>query len=693
MPQDSLKRLWRTLPLLLGEYVVALAAVSAITATVDEPAYEMLIYVAVTVGMLVSLWGVVTERLQVWPGAIVMVLAFTYYALRHYNLPLFGLLYPPEIAGNDDSALAGMVAWLLVAFTFWQSHRSNLIFLAVSGLAVCGLMATQNLNLDMRVIFSVYIVATLFCWGYEQFLEMDDRLAANGQQRLQNWPEMVRGHLSVAVLAGLLTLAVGSAVGTGAYKLSPNLYERMAHRVYGQHRFAERLQSLYNSFAGQFEVGTGSIHLSPIPVLKIKATRGSLWRGMVYDTYDGKSWTRRMGGGYRVEVTGGQYAVPQYYLSGMRRWTTNRQDVEVLGYPGRIIAAAQPATVDLHMRGEYLSHLMAPTVDAYGCVSGPENDVSRQYSVVSHEPLTDPSTLRGAPADYPRGVWDAYTGVTADAGEALSGLSKEITAGAQTPYDKVMALQQYLEKHCLYTLSPPAVPRGKDAAAYFVLDSRRGACDLFATSLAVMTRLSGIPARVATGYATGEYDADEQAFTVRGTDAHAWVEVYFPTVGWVAFDPQAAERYEEQSWTELLTEGHWDLALKQTARQVGWVVLLGLIAFLAITALVDPVQALQGVLPSRSRTPLERLSREYEGFYQMLLRRLKVRPDPWLTPREAIESINGKLTVRSRLDPRRLMAFNERFYQLRYDVRPRWSEVEELRKELREMRRGLKQRR
>ncbi|MEN6303538.1 MAG: hypothetical protein ABFD96_12480, partial [Armatimonadia bacterium] len=210
MPQDSLKTLWRTLPLLLGEYVLALAAVSAITATVDEPAYEMLMYIAVTVGMLASAWGVLTERLQVLPGAIVMVMAFTYYALRHYNLPLSGLLYPPEIAGNDDSTLAGMVAWLLVAFTFWQSHRSNLIFLAVSGLAVCGLMATQNLNLDMRVIFSVYIVATLFCWGYEQFLEMDDRLAANGQRRLQNWPEMVRGHLSVAVLVGVLTLVVGS---------------------------------------------------------------------------------------------------------------------------------------------------------------------------------------------------------------------------------------------------------------------------------------------------------------------------------------------------------------------------------------------------------------------------------------------------------------------------------------------------
>ncbi|MEN6402873.1 MAG: transglutaminase-like domain-containing protein, partial [Armatimonadia bacterium] len=177
------------------------------------------------------------------------------------------------------------------------------------------------------------------------------------------------------------------------------------------------------------------------------------------------------------------------------------------------------------------------------------------------------------------------------------------------------------------------------------------------------------------------------------TDAHAWVEVYFPTVGWVPFDPQAAERYDEQSWTELLTEGHWDLALKQTARQAGWLVLLGIIAFLAIAALVDPVQALRDVLPSRSRTPLERLSREYAGFYQMLLRRLKVRPEPWLTPREAIESINGKLTARSRLDPLRLMAFNERFYQLRYDVRPRWSEVEELRKELRGMRRRLKRRR
>jgi Transglutaminase-like superfamily/Domain of unknown function (DUF4129) len=72
---------------------------------------------------------------------------------------------------------------------------------------------------------------------------------------------------------------------------------------------------------------------------------------------------------------------------------------------------------------------------------------------------------------------------------------------------------------------------------YFLFEQQRGYCEQFSSSLAVMARSQGIPARVATGYAPGEYNPFTGLYDVRASDAHAWVEVYFPQYGWTTFDP------------------------------------------------------------------------------------------------------------------------------------------------------------
>jgi protein-glutamine gamma-glutamyltransferase len=76
-----------------------------------------------------------------------------------------------------------------------------------------------------------------------------------------------------------------------------------------------------------------------------------------------------------------------------------------------------------------------------------------------------------------------------------------------------------------------------DAVEYFLFEQQRGYCEQFSSSLAVMARSQGIPARVATGYAPGEYNPFTGLYDVRASDAHAWVEVYFPQYGWTTFDP------------------------------------------------------------------------------------------------------------------------------------------------------------
>jgi hypothetical protein len=82
-------------------------------------------------------------------------------------------------------------------------------------------------------------------------------------------------------------------------------------------------------------------------------------------------------------------------------------------------------------------------------------------------------------------------------------------------------------------------PAGVDAVDDFLFGSRRGFCEQIATALAVMLRSRGVPARLATGYVPGERDRVTGLWKVRASDAHAWVEVWFPETGWQAFDPTA----------------------------------------------------------------------------------------------------------------------------------------------------------
>ncbi|MDD5448527.1 MAG: transglutaminase domain-containing protein, partial [Actinomycetota bacterium] len=124
-----------------------------------------------------------------------------------------------------------------------------------------------------------------------------------------------------------------------------------------------------------------------------------------------------------------------------------------------------------------------------------------------------------------------------DMSPAVGELAENITQGLTNDYDKVQALSDYLQKNYIYDLDCP--PQGKDenTVEFFLFKAKRGYCEHFATALAVLCRTIDIPARVVTGYATGQYNPLTGYYEVNAQDAHAWVEVYFPFLSWVEFDP------------------------------------------------------------------------------------------------------------------------------------------------------------
>ena len=111
-------------------------------------------------------------------------------------------------------------------------------------------------------------------------------------------------------------------------------------------------------------------------------------------------------------------------------------------------------------------------------------------------------------------------------------------AGAKTPYEMAAAIEAYLRdsRNFTYTLEP-GTPEGRDPIDYFLFDAHRGYCEFFATAMGDMLRSLGVPTRLVNGFGPGTFDTGVNGWVVRGEDAHTWVEVYFPTYGWVPFEP------------------------------------------------------------------------------------------------------------------------------------------------------------
>jgi hypothetical protein len=118
-------------------------------------------------------------------------------------------------------------------------------------------------------------------------------------------------------------------------------------------------------------------------------------------------------------------------------------------------------------------------------------------------------------------------------------LAKNVSAKAHTPYDKSVAIESYLRTRFTYTLELTGKP-GQDPLAHFLFETRSGHCEYFASAMTIMLRTQGIAAREVNGFLPGEYNDLAGDYIVRASDAHSWVEVYFPGTGWQTFDPTPA---------------------------------------------------------------------------------------------------------------------------------------------------------
>jgi transglutaminase-like putative cysteine protease len=182
------------------------------------------------------------------------------------------------------------------------------------------------------------------------------------------------------------------------------------------------------------------------------------------------------------------------------------------------------------------------------------------YRVQHVEPPNDPATLRQTRV---RGSKVDRTYTTVDTTDRVQDLSNRVVGDAENRYDAAKAVERYLESEKTYSLSDVPEP-GDQIADQFLFEQEQGYCEYYATSMVVMLRSQGIPARYVVGYAGGEQVAQNR-YVVRGADAHAWVEVYFEHVGWVRFDPTPTAPRQAADDRLAADSPTYQLSLNETA--------------------------------------------------------------------------------------------------------------------------------
>ncbi|MFP3713645.1 DUF3488 and DUF4129 domain-containing transglutaminase family protein [Puerhibacterium sp. TATVAM-FAB25] len=171
-------------------------------------------------------------------------------------------------------------------------------------------------------------------------------------------------------------------------------------------------------------------------------------------------------------------------------------------------------------------------------VGGPRTQEGDRYEIGVHPRALSPDRLRGAPETTD--VDDAFLAVPGSAHAAdVAAVAAEVAGDQPTRYDQAVALQTYLRDTTRFAYDTE-VPRGRTGdAVWDFLQQRTGYCVQFATTMVVLARSLGIPARLAVGFLPGQAD-DDGVWEVTGQDSHAWPELWFEDTGWVRFEPTPA---------------------------------------------------------------------------------------------------------------------------------------------------------
>lgn len=473
---------------------------------------------------------------------------------------------PKETSVRIERAVLSITA-LLVLWTLYQVFIVTddivapvvaLLLVLLVGEALRSLDARNDVRLytlsfALLVASTAYLPGVVFAAAFIVFVLLTTLALMTGHIRREAERHGAAVHgldrtlIRSTIALSIITLGMGALVFLAFPRLPRNILGR------GISTPAVRMAG----FGDEVSIGEHGSRIYPNPevVLRVEFGQGDsaytpsaadigsmYWRGRSFDEFDGERWTRNS------RVMPRAWAPINWYEAWGEEGARRQPDQRIFAgaLDARVLFGLHPV-VDVASRSDF-----RPMMDAVGDLSylatgPPIYEVSSGWEsppvellrrAVPGPALSAPPIARTIDQRLDQVVAMHYLQLP-PLSDRTRALADSLVRGRSTQYDRVAALQNWLRTNFEYTLELPAT-REQATLDHFLFERRAGHCEYFSTALAVMLRTVGIPARNVNGFLGGEWNEFGRYLAVTQNEAHSWVEVWFPGVGWVVFDATPA---------------------------------------------------------------------------------------------------------------------------------------------------------
>lgn len=575
-------------------------------------------------------------------GVLYTVFAF---GSLFFTDPLNNLLpsdgFPPQLRS------AGWLCWVLVFGTLFMWSDSTILFQAVPGIAVFGLVGTWDTFRPSPFLFFAFLLlfATLFARAHARGMMLRAsesgyhpnligpltfasffRALKTGPWRWVAGPEWALGSALAVVLISLVSAPIFQLTFqpiSGFVRMPLPPTPAMRRNYYGN---AFRTPATTDYTGARYTVGNGP-H-APIPqdtlLFKVKFASPAYLKYRTYNDYHDGGWSSEDNGNVSIKD-------PDFLLTinGAKRYHLLPFELQ-------------------YQQGAYDSIPVPGILDALENV--PRQDYREDDTVVNGgNILATMKTMYGrVKVPYPLQTWVAPKAGEFDAAQfdtrfatpSVASRAVELTRKAPNDYQKAVILRDFISKQVTYDLNAPPTPDGKDPVDYCLFTSKRGYCDLFASCMVIMARSAGLPARYVLGYAPftdGKPDRDG-FYSYYATDYHAWAEVYFKNYGWMIFDPSVGARQAPGAGLTAATlTSPW---YQQPTVIWSALVVLGVLLIFFIRL---GVRRLPNLMARMNKNPRDVLGREYGELVRILEKQTGKPRRPSQTPFEYLDTVRPYL--------------------------------------------------
>ncbi|WP_019156967.1 DUF4129 domain-containing transglutaminase family protein [Robertmurraya massiliosenegalensis] len=427
--------------------------------------------------------------------------------------------------------LLGLMAYLL---RYWLINRKQIfIFFFMTLLYITVLDTFTPYEAKFAIVRTIIVGFALM--GILTFYRILDR------EKLQMPPGFVKKWLAPFVVM----LGVSVIIGYIAPKASPIWPDPVPYiKSYSQDS-GEGLTGAKKVGYGENDTNLGGPFLPDDTVVyETEADHRQYWKVETKDVYTGKGWISAEENGERIAFDMDEEFPISSYSDEEMKVDERTAIVRPLAQYPHIIYPLGLKHVENDVGHSYEVDVSLEKI--YGAELGNLPGIG-QYTVEYESPRFSMSRMTSAvDQNHPlltEEFMEHYTQLPDSLPERVRDLAIELTQDKENWYDKAKTIEQYFGRvDFQYDQRDVAVPgRNEDYVDQFLFETQKGYCDNFSTSMVVMLRSIGIPARWVKGYTEGDFrgmtDSGQRLYVITNNNAHSWVEVFLPEVGWVPFEP------------------------------------------------------------------------------------------------------------------------------------------------------------